>query len=168
MYVHQAKPANPERTPISCSLMGSLREQFRLPSNQRAAVRVSIAHQIFIPKRTPSRGLFLPKRLFLARYLLGTPELSRLARVVYRQTWTAPAAGFGLTQLTGPVFHRARRAFSLRILPPVRRGTILAGLDCVIGGTGCGVPQCAACPATAIYPVLLARCSAPGLLFAGQ
>src|ERR1700746_2156773 len=83
MYVHQAKPANAERTPISCSLMGSLREQFRLPSNQRAAVRVSIAHQIFIPKRTPSRGLFLPKRLFLVRYLLGTPEPSRLAQVIY-------------------------------------------------------------------------------------
>jgi len=29
---------------------------------------------------------------------------------------------------------------------------------CVNGGAGCGVPQCAACPATAIYPVLLARC----------
>ena len=26
---------------------GGLREQFRLPSNQRAAVRVSIAHQIY-------------------------------------------------------------------------------------------------------------------------
>jgi hypothetical protein len=26
---------------------GDLREQFRLPSNQRAAVRVSIAHQIY-------------------------------------------------------------------------------------------------------------------------
>jgi hypothetical protein len=26
MYVHQAKPANPERTIMSCSLMGSLRE----------------------------------------------------------------------------------------------------------------------------------------------
>jgi hypothetical protein len=40
MYVHQAKPANPERTAISSSLKGGLREQFRLPSNQRAAVRV--------------------------------------------------------------------------------------------------------------------------------
>jgi hypothetical protein len=55
MYVHQAKPANPARTSISSSVMGDLREQFRLPSNQRAAVRVSIAHQIYF-----KGGTFFP------------------------------------------------------------------------------------------------------------
>jgi hypothetical protein len=48
MYVHQAKPANADRTTTSSSVMGILREQFRLPSNQRAAVCVSIAHQILL------------------------------------------------------------------------------------------------------------------------
>jgi hypothetical protein len=42
---------------MSWSLMGSLREQFRLPTNQRAAVRVSIAHQIYF-----KGGTFLCQR----------------------------------------------------------------------------------------------------------
>jgi hypothetical protein len=41
--------------------MGDLREQFRLPSNQRAAVRVSIAHQISAAQKSTgqknSRGV---------------------------------------------------------------------------------------------------------------
>jgi hypothetical protein len=64
MYVHQAKPANAERTPISCSLMGSLREQFRLPFNQRAAVRVSIAHAFLCEFRQQCGGeLSSPARI---------------------------------------------------------------------------------------------------------
>jgi len=37
---------------------GDLREQFRLPSNQRAAVRVSIAHQIYFKGGTFCPTLF--------------------------------------------------------------------------------------------------------------
>ena len=70
----------------------------------------------------------------------------RPGRPYPRCSWGSPRAVSITLQPTsgGARFNRA--CLSLRISPTVRRGTFLAGPDCVIGRTGCCVSQWAARP----------------------
>src|SRR6516165_3830876 len=62
---------------------GDLREQFRLPSNQRAAVRVSIAHQIYFKGGTFCPTLFARATGVGSRAIINFKTLNGISRDIW-------------------------------------------------------------------------------------